>query len=126
MVCLGCFQTQNPNLGKFWKVLQRKMLVFFMTKWYMLWLFGICIFPRFGMLYREKSGNPGHDLCMYARDLSGRHRAQRFSVVGAGLPDLSWYNMPKWWGRIYQMTIKFVNGHKPKDRKNVFQMKSIF
>jgi hypothetical protein len=65
------FQTKNPNLGKFGNALQRKMLVF-------LWLFCLFygqiayvfyrhlvhfvviwhIFPRFGMLYREKSGNP--------------------------------------------------------------------
>jgi hypothetical protein len=61
------FQTQNPNLGKFWKVLQWMMLVFlltiwsilqsnsmFMAIWYILWSFGV-----FGMLHREKSGNPG-------------------------------------------------------------------
>jgi hypothetical protein len=26
-----CFQTKNPNLGKFWRVLQWKMLVHFMN-----------------------------------------------------------------------------------------------
>jgi hypothetical protein len=26
-----CFQTKNPNLGKFWRVLQWKMLVYFMA-----------------------------------------------------------------------------------------------
>jgi hypothetical protein len=65
-----CFQTKNPDLGKFWKVLQWTTLVF-------LWKFlpnlspiGIFyghlvhsvvfwyIFSRFGMLRREKSGNP--------------------------------------------------------------------
>jgi hypothetical protein len=70
------FQTKNPNLGKFWRVLQWKMLVYFMTIWsillpfglfychlvyfiairYILWLF--IIFFQFGMLYEEKSGNP--------------------------------------------------------------------
>jgi hypothetical protein len=63
------FQTQNKNLGKFWKVLQWKMfgifgailsilrtnsifygILHFVVMWY--------IFTRFGMLYREKSGNP--------------------------------------------------------------------
>jgi hypothetical protein len=64
------FQTKNPDLGKFWKVLQWKTLVFFsiilsilrpnvvfyghllhlVVIWY--------IFSRFGMLYREKSGSP--------------------------------------------------------------------
>jgi hypothetical protein len=34
-------------------------LVYFVAFWYILWLFGVCIFPRFGMLHEEKSGNPG-------------------------------------------------------------------
>jgi hypothetical protein len=39
-----CFQTKNPDLGKFWRVLQWKILVYFMTIWSILlflWLFGI-------------------------------------------------------------------------------------
>jgi hypothetical protein len=28
-----CFQTKNPNLGKFWRVLQWKILVYFMDTW---------------------------------------------------------------------------------------------
>jgi hypothetical protein len=28
-----CFQTKNPNLGKFWRVLQWKMLVYFTDIW---------------------------------------------------------------------------------------------
>jgi hypothetical protein len=47
------------------------LLVYFMAIWYIVWPFGIfCghsvyfmvtwyVFPRFGMLYHEKSGNPG-------------------------------------------------------------------
>jgi hypothetical protein len=63
------FQTKNPNLGKFWRDLQRKILVYFMAigpvlrplgilcgHLIYLWLFGI--FSSFGMLYQEKSGNP--------------------------------------------------------------------
>jgi hypothetical protein len=66
-----CFQTKNPNLDKFWRVLQWKILVYFMTIWSILlpiqtfygplvyfvviWY----IFLRFGILYQEKSGNPG-------------------------------------------------------------------
>jgi hypothetical protein len=66
-----CFQTKNPNLGKFWRVLQWKMLVYFMDTWSILRSFVIGIlltfgivrgnlvyFPRFGILYQEKSGNP--------------------------------------------------------------------
>jgi hypothetical protein len=52
-----CFPTKNTNLGKFWRVLQWKLLVYFMAIWsfyenlvyfvaiwYLLWLFGI-FFP---------------------------------------------------------------------------------
>jgi hypothetical protein len=56
------FQNKNHTLGKFWKVLQRKI----MGIWSILLLFGYFvaimvvwyIFHRFGMLYQEKSGNP--------------------------------------------------------------------
>jgi hypothetical protein len=44
----GCqmayFQTQNPNLNKFWRVLQWKMLAYYMS---IIW----CIFSRFRTLY---------------------------------------------------------------------------
>jgi hypothetical protein len=65
-----CFQTKNPNLGKFWRVLQWKILVYFMTIWSILRPLEIFygnlayfvviwyIFSRFGMLHQEKSGNP--------------------------------------------------------------------
>jgi hypothetical protein len=37
----GCqmvfFQTKNPHLGKFWRVLQWKLLVYFMPIWYILY-----------------------------------------------------------------------------------------
>jgi hypothetical protein len=44
-----CFQTKNPELGKFWRVLLWKILVYFMTIWSMYfmaignisWPFGI-------------------------------------------------------------------------------------
>jgi hypothetical protein len=70
----GCqmfvFKPKYPNLGKFWRVLQWKILVHFMTIWCILVLLEIFnghlvyfvviwyIFPRFGILYQEKSGNP--------------------------------------------------------------------
>jgi hypothetical protein len=71
----GRFSNQNPNLGKFWRVLLWKMLVnfmgissfcghlvYFVSVWYTLWPFGIIYgylvyFSRFGILYQEKSGN---------------------------------------------------------------------
>jgi hypothetical protein len=41
----GCqmvyFQTKNPNLGKLWRVLEWKRLVYFMVHWKILWPFGI-------------------------------------------------------------------------------------
>jgi hypothetical protein len=78
------FQTKNPNFGNFWRVLQWKMLVYFIAFWSNLRPFGIIFahlvyfvaiwyvllpfggifygylvyFSRFGMLYQEKSGNP--------------------------------------------------------------------
>jgi hypothetical protein len=71
---LGCqmvfFQTKNPNLGKFWRVLQWKMLVCFITVWNILRPFGRFhghlvdfmvtwyILSSFGKLYQQKSGNP--------------------------------------------------------------------
>jgi hypothetical protein len=73
----GCqmvyFQTKNPILGKFWRVLQWKMLVYFVAIWSILRPFGILydhlayfspfpyIFPYFGILHPEKSGNPGFE-----------------------------------------------------------------
>jgi hypothetical protein len=64
------FQTKNPNLGKFGRVLHWKMLVYFMDTWSILQSFVIFyghlvkyleiwyIFPRFGILFQEKYGNP--------------------------------------------------------------------
>jgi hypothetical protein len=70
----GCqivsFQTKNPNLGKFWRALDLKMLIYFMAIWSILQPFGIFhdllvqfvfiwyIFPGFGIMPQEKSGNP--------------------------------------------------------------------
>jgi hypothetical protein len=35
------FQNKNPNLGKFWRTLDWKMLIYFMTIWNILEKFGI-------------------------------------------------------------------------------------
>jgi hypothetical protein len=77
------FQTKNPNLGKFWRALELKVLLFiiwsilqpfgifyghlvyFMDIWYILWTFGNVvvikyIFPLLVyILCQEKSDNPG-------------------------------------------------------------------
>jgi hypothetical protein len=67
---MAYFQTKNPNLGKFWRVLQWKILVYFMAIWSILRIFDIFYghlvyfppswqtFSRFGLLHKEKSGNP--------------------------------------------------------------------
>jgi hypothetical protein len=104
---MAYFQTKNPNVGKFLRDLQCEdidifygHLVYFTAIWYILWPFGIlcgpfvyfeaiwyryfiviwCIFPRFGMLYKEKSCNPGskvaerriyvgrNEICKYTND----------------------------------------------------------
>jgi hypothetical protein len=36
---------------------------YFKAIWYIMWSFGTFIFPRFGKLYQEKSGNPVLRLC---------------------------------------------------------------
>jgi hypothetical protein len=43
-----CFQTKNPNWGKFWRALEWKMLVYFMFIWIILRSFGIPILWPFG------------------------------------------------------------------------------
>jgi hypothetical protein len=67
-----CFQTKNPNLGKFWRALEWKNAGVFYCHlenctaiWYILLPFGNVvviwyIFLRFGILCQEKSGNPDH------------------------------------------------------------------
>jgi hypothetical protein len=70
----GCqmvyFQTKNPDLGKFWRGLDWKMLFYFMAIWNILRTYGIYfdnlayfvfiwyIFSGFGIMCQEKSGNP--------------------------------------------------------------------
>jgi hypothetical protein len=70
----GCqtvyFHAKNPNLGTFVSALELKLLVCFIIICNILRPFGICyspfvkfvvlrpIYPRLGMFYQEKSGNP--------------------------------------------------------------------
>jgi hypothetical protein len=69
------FQTKNPNLGKFCRDLDWKMLIYFVSIWnilktlydhlgYCMTILGYCmpiwyIFSGSGIMYQEKSGNPG-------------------------------------------------------------------
>jgi hypothetical protein len=70
------FQTKNPNLGKFLRTLDWKMLIYIMDYWNILRTFGkiydhLCStfgvdvehFSGFGITYQEKPGNPGPYLC---------------------------------------------------------------
>jgi hypothetical protein len=43
-------------------------LVYVVFIWYLLCSFGI-LFPVFGMFYKEKSGNPAFERCIYGRQL---------------------------------------------------------
>jgi hypothetical protein len=66
-----CFQTKNLNLGKFWRTLEWKMLVYFMAIWNIYRTLGILydhlvhfmliwyIFFRFWCHVPKKSGKPG-------------------------------------------------------------------
>jgi hypothetical protein len=70
---MACFLTKNPNLGKLLRASDWKMLIYFITIWNMLWIFGIFydhsvhfvfiwyIFSSFGIMLQEKSGNPDWD-----------------------------------------------------------------
>jgi hypothetical protein len=74
-----CFQTQNPNLGKSWGVLQWKMLLYFMPIWsifrpleifydHLVKFVVICyIFPRFGMLCQENLATLFHPFFYFTR-----------------------------------------------------------
>jgi hypothetical protein len=65
------FQTKNPNSGQFWWALGWKMLTYLMGIWNILrtpgmfydylvhFVFSWYIIPSFGIMYQEKSGNPG-------------------------------------------------------------------
>jgi hypothetical protein len=64
----GCrmvyFQTKKNKLGKFWRALEGKSLVYYMAIWNILRPFGtfyghLAIQWKFGTLCLEKSGNPG-------------------------------------------------------------------
>jgi hypothetical protein len=65
---MGSFQTKNSNLGKFGRALNWKMLIHITAIWNIftdIWdilHMTICYFSHFGIMYQEKSGNPGIDV----------------------------------------------------------------
>jgi hypothetical protein len=81
-----CFQTKNPNLGKFWRALQWNILVCFTVIWHILWPFGNVvviwyIFPRFGTVRQEKSGNPGLGQSKFSRSKSSILSTKKTSSI---------------------------------------------
>jgi hypothetical protein len=61
----------NQSFGTFWKAFELEILISFVTIWNSLWQFALfhvnmvpircghlLYYPHFGILYREKSGNP--------------------------------------------------------------------
>jgi hypothetical protein len=83
----------KPNLGKLWRVLQWKMLVYVNNTWSILRSFLKfyghfvkfvviwCIFPRFGILYKEKSGNPGHRQLLMKKNIITIMKCQGLSLL---------------------------------------------
>jgi glycyl-tRNA synthetase alpha subunit len=63
------FQNKNPNLGKFGRVLQWKILVYFMAIW--------CILRQFGMFY----GHSVHMVIWYTFPRFGMYVAQKENLA---------------------------------------------
>jgi hypothetical protein len=60
---MAYFQTKNPDLGKFWRALKWKVQVYFMSIWFILWLFGTFkviwhIFSPFWYVVPNKNWQP--------------------------------------------------------------------
>jgi hypothetical protein len=78
-----CFQTQNPNLVKFWRALNWKKFKYYMAIWNILWTFGVFYnhlvhFSGFGIVYQEKSGNPAVESKEGGKEKMG-HLCQRLN-----------------------------------------------
>jgi hypothetical protein len=103
---LECFQTKNPNSGKFWRVFQWKMIGYLMAIRHILRPLSIfCviwyIFSSFGKLYQEKSGNsaPLHEKItiwfMHASIL--KSHSFRFNSVCSNLQSHVTFLMSLYW-----------------------------
>jgi hypothetical protein len=78
-----CFQTKNSNLGKFWRALEWKVLLYFMINWeYFMAIWhnvhmAVCghlvYFPHFGMFGPRKIWQPwsGYGLSDFFTNTSG-------------------------------------------------------
>jgi hypothetical protein len=109
-----CFQTKNLNFGKFWRVLLRKTLVYFMTIWSILRPLEIFyvhlvyfvvfwyIFPCFGILDQEKSGNHVLHTSNVEKDLPSIGRTRKWTER-----------------RIYCRVARFVSPQLTQTGKNI-------
>jgi hypothetical protein len=106
----GIFSNQNSNLGIFWTVLQWKIMVHFMTIWYILCTFGIHILWPFGIFFPFFFGGGGQRPLVpflllgppFFSDYSFRSTAL---LTGIFFPFL--HVIPR---KIWQPRLKVVNG----------------
>jgi hypothetical protein len=86
-----CFQTRTPVLGKFWRALEWKQLVYSITIWntlrplftFYIWPLGNLLItwyisPRFGILNKEKSGNPALERSIINSERFSKLSSERF------------------------------------------------
>jgi hypothetical protein len=93
-----CFQTKNTNLGKFWGVLQWKILVYFMIFWSILRpleiFYGHLIYfvviwyisLRFGILYLENLAtllSTAGDVLLFRLEISGGRKFEKLTSFKA-------------------------------------------
>jgi hypothetical protein len=65
------FQTKNSNLGKFWRILQWKVLVYVIVRG------PLVFFPHFGVLCHETIWQPGRSPKMNNYCIGNRKKRQR-------------------------------------------------
>jgi hypothetical protein len=140
----GCqmvnFLTKNPNLGTLWRALGRKLFLYFMIIWNVLWLFGIIYgsllyvvcghlvyFSHFGMFGPKKSGNPVSNFRLqfqnnnFLSHLTFQATKKTLCFYSTflwqsetgykpGLPDFSLFKIHKQ-GNVYQIATELQNFH---------------
>jgi hypothetical protein len=110
-----CFQTKFPNLGKFWRALQLKMLVYFMEIWsisrssgtYILWTFGI-FFPILVFCTKKNLATLFGDpcaftpLCNYVRTKAAKICNLPATLSSPWTGDCRFVSPPGW-GRLFNI-----------------------
>jgi hypothetical protein len=111
------FKPKNPNLGKFMRTLVWRMFIYFMATWKILWrvwifydhlvqfVFIWYIFPGFGNMYQEKSGNPGWRQNSF-------HKKEKQMVL-TGIPARVYFRVARFFlVQTYQNGKSIPNNHK--------------